>query len=214
MPRPTDDALRSYAADRSPGLLRAAYLACGDWERARALVHGALVRGYGRRGGDGAVKRLAADFPEQAGGPLGTLPPRQRAVLALRQGLGLTVEQAAAALGTSDGAVRQLGSRAVGTLPADAQAEVEAVVAAEPPVTVDADAVAREWRARVRRRRALLGAVVVVVAGSVTAGAPAAAGGGHATHLLPLGSTIQPTLAGRAVLAPALKIQTAPAGLS
>jgi hypothetical protein len=182
MPRPTDDTVRSYAADRSPGLLRAAYLACGDWERAGALVRAALVRGYGRRGPDGVVKRLAGDFPEQAGGPLGSLPPRQRAVLALRQGLGLTVEQAAAALGTSDGAVRQLGSRAASTLPADTRAAVEAVAADEPPVTVDAEAVARDWKARTRRRRALLGAVALVAAGSATAGVVGAAGGSGGGH--------------------------------
>src|SRR5690242_3473743 len=181
MPRPDAAAVRAYAAEHSPGLVKAAYLACGDWDRAADLVRAALVRGYGRRG-DGVARRVAGDFPERAGGPLGGLPPRQRAVLALRQGLGLTVERTAATLGTSEGAVRQLGSRAAGTLPAEDRAALEAVVAGEPPVAVDPAAVERDWRARLRRRRALLGAVALVAAGSATAAAVAVSGGSGGTH--------------------------------
>ena len=135
-----------FVSERSPHLLRAAWLLTGDWHLAQDLVQVSLEKSWPRWGRDvehpeAYVRRVmlttyvswrrrrwtgevpTADLPEQVAqnalpdlrmallAALGTLSPRQRAVLVLRYFEDLSVDEAADALGCSVGTVKAHASR-------------------------------------------------------------------------------------------------------
>jgi RNA polymerase sigma-70 factor (sigma-E family) len=146
---------RDFVAARQAGLLRSAYVLCGDRDRAEDLVQGALTRTAARwthiRDADpeayvrramyneqvsrwrrtGRMRETAmAELPERPvpdrndtvdlklalRAALDQLPPRQRAVLALRFYEDLPEAEVARLLGITVGTVRSTSSRALDRL--------------------------------------------------------------------------------------------------
>ncbi|MFE9449202.1 sigma-70 family RNA polymerase sigma factor [Streptomyces sp. NPDC006739] len=134
-PSPRED-FTAYATEAWPRLLRTARLLTGDPDEAADLARAALAETYARRR---RVPRDDADFhvrrtlvrlhgrrrptrrrrPLTAlGRALADLPVRQRVVLVLRHGDGLTESEIAEVLGCSQGAVTSYARRGLAALSA------------------------------------------------------------------------------------------------
>ncbi|WP_432042440.1 sigma-70 family RNA polymerase sigma factor [Streptomyces cadmiisoli] len=134
-PSPRDD-FAAYTAHTWPWLLRAAHLLTGDPRAAEDLARGTLAETYARRR---RIPRGDADFhvrrtlvrrhlrlprrhPADAGQSspllraLAGLPARQRVVLVLRYGEGLSKSETAQVLGCSTGTVTSLLRRGLAAL--------------------------------------------------------------------------------------------------
>jgi DNA-directed RNA polymerase specialized sigma24 family protein len=135
-----DAAYAEFVTARQPVLRRLAYAACGDWRRADDVLRAALVKLYvawprlEREGSEDAFVRRAvirSDLephrPDARPEPMTkghdpvleallALPAKQRKVVLLHNGLGLSIDETADDLRLSRSAVRMLVQRAADSL--------------------------------------------------------------------------------------------------
>ncbi|WP_291416511.1 RNA polymerase sigma factor [Actinophytocola sp.] len=166
-------------ADEAPALARTAYLLTGDQNHADWLTRAYLDRdtlvaawladpgqGYEPDPSPRTGAELAAELLRRA---LGELLPRQRAAVVLRYWAGLSVEEAAAALGCLEQAVVAETTVALEQMETDGErlaAELAALAAGARPSPVDP---AEPETGQRQRMRAVGVAVVVLVAAGVFA---------------------------------------------
>jgi DNA-directed RNA polymerase specialized sigma24 family protein len=212
-----DAAYAEFVAARGPMLRRLAHAACGDWERADAVLHAALVRLYltwprlEREGTEDAFVRRAVirsaldPTRHPTGDPtldaLLALPPKQRKVVLLHHGLGLSVDETADEL--------RLSRRTVSTLARRIPDALGDVLAGDEPAHQPVEEHLDAGRRAVRRRRrvALTSSALVLVAVASSpvlfGGSGGGAGGGIDLPTPPPNAADTPTLVHLLVAPPA-----------